>query len=301
MAIKKVVAVLMGAAAVAVLYFFCESQTQGFRYYYLLSNLPNDPRWELPPLASEEQEKVDHLLDQSFTYLGSGGWCFAFLGADGKTVLKFYKHTHLHPLNLFKDFSFKKLFLDSSPWNAEKPYFQEFNFKSCTLMYKEAKERTGLLYAHLNKTNGKHKPTTLIDPSGVRHTIDLDKTEFVVQRKAELLIPHLETLLKSKNQEEAEHCLDDLLECLLFFYKKGIRDYDKSIRKNFGFIDGHAVSLDLSSFGPDDSLKDPLKHQREILLKTHRVSRWLKKHHPQLHQHYEKRIYELFSMQDAQK
>jgi hypothetical protein len=281
------------AALFASLHSFCLRQTHGFRPYLILSNLPNEPRWEVPPLTEEKQKNINQLLDQPFTFLGSGGWCFAFLGQDQKTVLKFYKHSHLIPSSIFKEFSFKKLFLQSDPWPQNHPYFQEFNFKSCMLLYTQAKERSGILYVHLNKTQGKHKPVTLIDNIGIHHTIDLDQTEFVVQKRADLLFPHLQRLSKQKKIDEAKQCIDDFLNCLLTFCKRGIRDYDRSLRNNFGFTDEGAVTLDLSSFGPDETIKNPGNYKKEIINKTQRLSRFLRKYHPDLYSHSEQRLSEI--------
>ncbi len=278
------------------LYLFCLKQTHGFRPYLILSNLPNEPRWEAPPLTDEEQKNIDKLLGQSFTFLGSGGWCFAFLGEDQHTVLKFYKHSHLLLSSFFKKFSFKKLFLQSDPWPQNVPYFQEFNFKSCMLLYTQAKERSGILYVHLNKTQGKHKPVTLIDNIGIHHTIDLDKTEFVVQKRADLLFPHLQYLSKQKKMDEAKQCIDDFLNCLLTLCKQGLRDYDHSLRNNFGFIDEKAVTLDLSSFDYDETVKNPSNYKKEIINKTQRLSRFLRKYHPELYSHSEKRLNEIMEI-----
>ena len=282
---------IIGAAALfSGLYFFCEGQTQGFRPYLILSNLPNDPRWEAPPLSVEEQTKIAALLDQPFTFLGSGGWCYAFLGQDQKTVLKFYRHTHLLPSSIFKDFSFDKLLLKSAPLPQNARYFQEFNFNSCMLLVKEAKDRSGLLYVHLNKTEKQHKPVILIDNIGVKHLIDLDKTEFVVQKKADLIIPHLEDLVRQQKTEEVKHCIDDIIDCLLTLYKSGARDYDTSLRQNFGFTEQGAITLDLSSFGFDESIKKPDIYKKEIVIKTKRLSHWLKKYHPDLFLYYDDRL-----------
>lgn len=266
---------------------------QGFYLPLILSNLPNDPRWEVPQLPTEETPFIHHLLSQKFTFLGSGGWCFAFLGEDGKTVLKFYKHTHLTLTEILKDFSFNKLLLHPPKWPENLPYFQEFNFKSCILLYTQVKERTGLLHIHLNKTEGRYPKVTLIDPSGVHHTVDLDQTEFVIQEKGELLIPHFQRLASLGEKEIAKKSVDELLACLMTFYRKGIKDFDKSIRKNFGFVEGKAITLDISSFGLDPSLKIPEEGKKEILLKTRRLARWLKKHQPDLYDYYETRIQEL--------
>lgn len=278
-----------------ILYFFCQKQTQGFRPYLILSNLPNDPRWEVPSLPPEEQKAIDALLDQPFTFLGSGGWCFAFLGQDQKTVLKFYRHSHLLPSSIFKEFSFKNLFLQSDPLPQHLPYFQEFNFKSCILLYNQVKEKTGILYVHLNKTKGKHKPVVLVDNIGISHLIDLDKTEFVVQKKADLLIPHIHNLSTQNKTEEAKDCIDDFLNCILTLCQKGIRDYDRSLRNNFGFTEDGAVTLDLSSFGFDESIKNPGNYKKEIVNKIQRFSRYLRKYQPDLYIHCEKRLTEIMN------
>jgi hypothetical protein len=297
MEIKKVLThflKFLGAAALCCgLYLFCEKQTQGFRPYLILSNLPNDPRWEIPPLSTEEQNKIDALLDQPFTFLGSGGWCYAFLGKDQKTVLKFFRHTHLSPLSILKNFSFDKLLFKSLPLPQNIEYFQEFNFNSCMLLWNKVRERSGLIYVHLNKTRNLHKPVTLIDSIGVCHQINLDKTEFVIQKKAELLIPHLASLIKQQKIEETKSAIDDMLNCLLSLYKSGVRDHDTSLRHNFGYTDDGAITLDLSSFGFDESLKDSSLYKKEIVFKTKRLKHWLKKYHPDLFTYYEERLNEI--------
>ncbi len=298
MILKKLLPIslkLLAAASVFLgLQWFCQKKTCGFRPYWILSNLPNEFRWEVPPLSEEEQQKIDALLDQPFTFLGYGGWSFAFLGEDQKTVLKFYRHTHLHPLKILKNFSLQKLFLQSDPWPENTQYFQEFNFNSCKLLYSFAKERTGILYVHINKTEGKHKPVTLIDNIGIRHTIDLDKTEFILQKKAELFYSHLEKLAKEKKIEEAKHCIDEMLDCLLVLCKQGLRDSDHSFKNNFGFTEDGAVTLDLSSFVSDEGLKKPGRYRKEIIIKTAKTAHILRKHYPaELSAHCEKRLCEI--------
>jgi hypothetical protein len=285
---------LLGLTAIFIgLRFFCLNKTHGFRPYLILSNLPNNPCWEVPPLSDEEQKKIDALLDQPFTFLGSGGWCFAFLGQDQKTVLKFYKHSHLLPSSICKEFSFKKLLLQSDPMPQNAPYFQEFNFKSCMLLYTQAKERTGIVYVHLNKTQDTHKPVTLIDNIGIHHTIDLDKTEFIIQKKADLLFPHIQYLSQQKKFDEAKRCIDDFFNCILTLSKMGLRDYDRSLRNNFGFTEDRAVTLDLSSFGFDESIKNPGQYKKELVNKTQRFSRFLRKHHHDLYLYSEDRLSEI--------
>jgi hypothetical protein len=147
--------------------------------------------------------------------------------------------------------------------------------------------RTGLLYAHLNKTEGLFKLVTLIDNLGVKHLVELDHTEFVVQQKAELIIPHLERLMKEKKIELAKNSIDDIIQCLLELYKAGLRDEDASFRNNFGYVDNKAVTLDLSSFVYDETLEGIEDYREMIQIKTKRLAHYLKKYQPELYTHYQ--------------
>src|SRR5438132_613848 len=65
----------------------------GYSLAKIRSNLPRFSE-------SKEQDilqfaQVFPLLDQPFHFLSSGGTSFAFLGKDGKTILKLFKHQHL--------------------------------------------------------------------------------------------------------------------------------------------------------------------------------------------------------------
>ena len=272
---------------------FCDSQTKGFRSYFIVSNLPNETRWETLPLPVDEQNRIHALLDQPFTYLGSGGWCYAFLGEDQKTILKFFKHEHLFLGSILRDFSFSSLLMKSPPWPKNTPYFQEFNFNSCALLYKEAKDRTGLLYLHLNKTKNLHKPVILIDNIGVRHTIDLDSTEFVVQKRAELLFEHIDRLAKENKINEVKKSLDDMIDCLLTLFKRGMRDLDLSLHHNYGYTEDGAITLDLSSFDKDETLMRPGNYRKELIVKTRWLSRFLNKNYPDLYIYFENRLSEI--------
>ena len=269
---------ILALCAFAALSYLCDTQTKGFRFHHLLSDLPNDPKWEFPPLSQTELATLNEKLSQPFHFLGKGGWCYAFLGEDQETVLKFYRHTHLDLPSLFNSFSFQKLLLKSDRIEPESPYFQEFNFNSCKLLFTLFKERTGLLYAHLNKTTSLHPIATLIDPIGVRHKIDLNATEFLVQKKAELLIPHFSRLIENQNREEAKRSLDDLLDLLTSFYALGVVDLDKGLRNNFGFLDNRAIAIDISSF-----VKKPQKEcnlKEELINKTGAATPFFEKERP---------------------
>ena len=284
---------LLAALALVGIYFFCQWQTQGFRFYQLLSDLPNAPEWEIP-VTQEEIEQVHTLLDQPFTYVGKGGFCTAFLGKDGKTILKFYHHEHLHLKNALKPFSWRALLLKPPLQTSSFSDFHTFAFKSCTLLYQRIKERTGLLYVHLNKTKMLKKGVTLIDPSGVAHTIDLNQTEFVLQEKAELLLAALTRRVHSGQIEKAKRIIDSYFQCLVELSRQEIKDLDRSFRYNFGVLeDERVITIDISSFIHEPRLLEPAYYKRELILKSHPLSKWLKKHHPEIYTYYDEKITQL--------
>ncbi len=290
--------IALSVVIVAGIYCFCNWQTQGFRTYLILSNLPNDPRWEMPQLSLEEDRNLRSLLDQPFTFIGKGGWCFAFLGADQTTVLKFYRHDHLKPLSLVTEFSWHKL-LHHCPMLAQgTSYFQEFNFSSCVLLHHQLKHRTGLLYAHLNKAQDHFGTVTLIDKIGIRHQIDLDRTEFVIQRKAVFLVDYIAEVMAKNDLKKAQQIIDDYLGCLTELCTSGIRDLDRKFKDNYGVIDERVVTLDISSFVTDPSLKQPAPAKKEIILKSHAFAKWLSKKYPDLFTYLDNRLTELLEKED---
>src|SRR5476649_77108 len=119
-------------------------QNGGFRASKLVSSLP--------PILSTPPEEVDALLDQPFRYFGKGGTCLVFLGADGKTVLKLFKHQHLYSRSFLfhialpgiADFWRVQKIAATQKKHAHK--WCDFFLGSCALAYASLKEETGLIY-----------------------------------------------------------------------------------------------------------------------------------------------------------
>ena len=93
--------------------------------------------------------------------------------------------------------------------------------------------------------------------------------------------------------EEAKRSLDDMIECLLTLFKRGTRDLDLSLHHNFGYTEDGAITLDLSSFEIDESLKKPGNYRKELIVKTRWLSRFLNKNYPDLHVYFENRLSEI--------
>lgn len=267
------------------LYYF---QNGGFRSSKLISDLPSECN---PP-----PEGIKELLDQPFHFLGRGGTSFAFLGEDGKTVLKLFKHQHLFPKNPL--FRLKlpgisdRFRIDRIVATQKKKAHKHHSFflKSCSLAYTALQEETGLLYLSLRPNTSFDQSIKLIDRWGFVHRVNLSQTEFALQKKADLFLPHLEALLKTGKQEECKLALDSLLNQIARRCHQGIGDRDSNLLINFGFVEGAAVEFDLGSYFVNRALKNPAMQKRELFISTYDLQKWLEKHSPDLLDYLLKRI-----------
>lgn len=232
--------------------FWGQSRMHGFRLAHLACELPQ--AWE----NTQMSEEIHRRLDQPFRFFGKGGWCYAFLGKDQKTVLKFFR----------KDAGL------------------QLPFNSLTLLFQKAKDRSGLLYLHLHETNNALGFAEITDPSGVVHRVNLDKMGFALQEKGELIFSWIEQKMAADDLEGAKKAIDSFLECIVSLHRQGIKDIDRSFTNNFGFIGDRAFTLDISSFVYDAKLS----YKKETIRKTSPLSRWLNKHHPQLHAYFEEKL-----------
>jgi hypothetical protein len=259
------------------LYYF---QNGGFRTSKLISDLT--PTWEQPPA------EIDALLNQIFYFLGRGGTSFAFLGKDGKTVLKLFKHQHLFPKHFLLSTRLPGIadslrierIVASQKKQAHKHH--AFFFKSCSLAFNALKEETGLLYLCIRPNLYFNRSITLIDRWGFSHQVTLSQTEFAIQKKADPLLPYLGNLLKEGKKEEGKQVIDAVLQQMRRRCDLGIGDRDPNLAINFGLVDGKVVEFDLGSYFRNSALKAKAAQTRELLMATQDLQVWLEKHSPEL-------------------
>ena len=278
---------LLGLVALA--YFvpkFCHKQTDGFTLSKIHSNLSYNPKWEVCEKNNEPPQRLDQIFSQRFTYLGSGGQCYAFVSEDNKYVIKFFKH-HLRRVSpLIK-------YLPLPPKLAEKRNLQKIkrtkklqrDFNSYVLAYTHLFEESGLLYLHLNKTGSLHQIARVIDKLSIEHKIDLDKVEFILQKKGNLALTHLQKLIQEEKFTKAKEAIESICDLILIRCNKGIYDEDAKIHRNFGFIGNRAILIDIGRLKIDESRKNPKVQQRDLREITQRLENYLEEMSPQLAKH----------------
>jgi len=107
-----------------------------------------------------------------------------------------------------------------------------------------------------------------VDRLGRTHLIDLDRTEFVVQEKAELIFTHLKKLLDRGDKAKVQQCIEATLALVQRRMDRGISDHDKAVKHNYGFIGERAIHLDI---GRIEKIPKPKEYQRI----TQRINTWL--------------------------
>lgn len=269
---------------------FCLKQTDGFTLLKIQSSLPFHPEWETAPPLKE----LSSLLNQKFTYLSSGGQCYAFVSEDGKMVVKFFKH-HLRRLPLV---------LAHLPLPSKYAALREKqrttrslkllrDFTSYKLAHEMLSEECGLIYVHLNKTRNLKIALTIVDKLGIAHSLDLDNLEFIIQYKADLALEHFRRLIQEQKVEEGKRAIDSILSLIIYRCQKGIYDEDPRLHRNLGFIGEKAIFIDLGRLRKDPDRTSPIVYAQDLCSITYRLHDWLLKESPELAHYLQERLHAL--------
>jgi hypothetical protein len=291
-ALDRVALVIVYAGLLILLQRFCHQQTDGFSRYKISSELPFRAEWETPPLSDAEKSELKKILNQPFDYLAKGAQSYVFLSRDGRYVLKFFRIYHLQPplwVTHLKWPSFIEHYRQQKI--AKKDQELHRDFASYKIAYDALREETGIIFLHLNKTKELHQSLTFYDKIGIKHEVDLDQMEFLVQKRAELVYPALEQMMATEGVEGAKEALSQLVSLLSLRCSKGIRDKDPDLNTNFGFIGHQPLQIDVGRFRLEEEKPGPQSVDRnEIIRITDHLNQWLKRNYPELSQHLEQTI-----------
>lgn len=264
--LKKFKIILIFIVSFFIIERFCRLQTDGFHLNKIYSDHPFDQKWEV---QADEKETV--VLAQPFYFLGSGVQYYAFVSEDQKTVLKIVKPYHFCP-----NFILSKLPLPKVKMARQKRL--EAILHSAKIAYEQLKEETGLLFLHLNSTEGKYEKVKLHDKLGICHEVSLDQTAFVLQKKASPFSSH----------SDLKTAIDQTFALIRSRCEKGIACSDAVLSKNFGFLEGRAIEIDIGSYTKNPLVNKPYAIKREILLETAPLKNQIQKDSQLLKYYYEK-------------
>ncbi len=253
-------------------------------------NLPPPPFPHLqngnsPHFAHQKQATVDQILRQKFTYLARGSQAFAFISEDGQYILKLFKQHKWHP----------KHFLGYLPLSFN-PYYRDYLkrkekqnavLSSCKTAILHVQSHTGVIFSHLNPTPLAISSINLTDKHGKSWTLDLSKSCFLLQKKADLFYPHIQACMAKNDLEGAKYAITSTFNLIDKFMRMGVYGNNAILRKNFGFIDNEAMQFDIGKFKFDPSY---IPDRQEIHNITQGFQRWLKLNHPELLPHFHEQL-----------
>ncbi len=247
------------------------------------AELPYESRWNTAPLNAHEQKEVQSILSLPYHYLGKGCQSYVFLSDDGKYVLKFIKYQRFRPQPWLTHLTFLPGVENYLHHKIQKKRDKlDLIFSSWKLAYENLQPETGIVYVHLNKTRNLNLPVTLFDKMGFQHTLDIGQYEFMLQKKAQMLCPALDSLMQENNREQAKEIISNLIFMILSEFKRGYADNDHALMQNTGVLNGHPVHIDVGQFVKNSRVKNPEVYHQELFNKTWKFRKWLERHHPEL-------------------
>lgn len=257
--------------------------TDGFTINNITANIPFDPRWQMTPLSANDQTTLDEVLSQSFNYMGKGCQSYVFLSKDGNYILKLIKYQRFRPQPWLDYLSFIPAIKQYRHVKMEKKLQKLYGvFDSWKIAFEQLRPETQLLYVHLNKSLDLDKRLVIYDKMGFEHILDLDQTEFLIQRKAKMLCPYIQELMQDGRIAEAKTLLTRIIQLILSEYIRGIGDNDHALMQNTGVYNGYPIHIDVGQFVINEKARDPQVYKQELFSKTFLLRKWLKENYPEL-------------------
>ncbi len=271
---KKAIFLALFIAACILIERLCHQATDGFEVANIHSTLTPRPEWESAPISDEERAALQIILTTPFRYLGKGAQCYVFLSQDEKYILKFFKFQHLRLPALLHTIPLPNMLHN---WREAKIIKKEAEltklFQSYRLAFDELKDESGLIFVHLNKSDALNCEFSLVDRLNITHKIGADNLEFVLQKRADLVLPALQA--QKNDLKQAQALLGSLVNLLHTLDQKAIYDRDPHLTKNFGFINDRAVLIDCGSLAKKNS-------EDKLEVKAGALKKWLWAEYPQL-------------------
>ncbi len=239
----------------------------------IATSLKYREEWEID-LSPKLSAALDEIFSQSFTFLASGTQSYAFVSQDQQYVLKFFKMKHLTPETWLKYARRKK--------SAKREEKVSRTFGMLKAAYQELRDETGLVFVHLNRSKDLKKQVRLISRNGKEYQLFLEAVPFILQKRAELIYPHLAKLMDQGEKLAATRCLHSFLDLIWTRELRGFVDRDQSISKNYGFIGEKAVQIDIGSLARKEWIEEERQPQQEIDRVVAKTEPWIRENYPEL-------------------
>ncbi len=232
--------------------------TEGFRVQKVL---PRFFAWVASQSFLDEKEhQINTILDQPYTYLAKGQQCYVFESQDGKYVIKFLRdHKYRYPFWSYLSFLPQKLKEKAKKSLHMKDYRKKQTQMSIKIAMEDLKDETHLIFSHMQKTDDLHKTFCIIDSLHRKYYLELDKMQFIIQRKMEPLLSYLD-----QHPDQFSYVIDSFFDVVSKRVDKKIRNKNRRTMKNLGMCEGCVVELDIGEFRRKPDLENPENFNEEL-------------------------------------
>lgn len=266
-----VLLILVALIAIRAIYY---SFSDGFNLKRIENSFPRKS-FESEPPSTSVRLQMQKICEQPFTYLGKGSQAYAFESEDKQYVLKLFKCYHLKPVDWLHKLPLVGYF---DRYRKEQVERRDKKLKATLQSYKIARdvipEECAIIYLQIVPSPHFKQKISFKDKVGRSHTLDLANYGFILQRKAKLIFPTLDKLIKENKTKEAKAMIREILHLLISRSKKGVQDQDPDLHKNAGMIDDRAYCIDIGGF----HMNEKIKEKNEMAADLKKVTRRLYKH-----------------------
>ncbi len=252
---------------------FCHQKTDGFFLERIQFHHEK-------PLTDQPESAVLSILNQPFRYLGCGNQCFVFASEDGHHVLKFFKYVDFAPpawvtqvplLNRVKQFRPNR--------QHEIAWKRNRDFQGYQLAFDQFQTQTGLISLHLHASQSTYPSITLYDKLGVIHSLDLNNTPFILQKRATPIYEQFSAWIKTGDIDKVQQGISSLVSLCSERISQNIFDDDVHFYSNFGFVDGTPIQIDPGHFVSNSS------HPEKLSSHLIELKDWFSKNYPPMVSH----------------
>ncbi len=251
--------------------------------------------WDVK-ITSDHNRFFYVVSQQTLRWLGRGMQAVVFETQDEKYVVKFFQ---LGRLKEDDSHGVIKSIVsgDSKEKRQERLTHREEIFSSSKMCFEELQDETGIVYVHLNRTKDKIHGVKLVDKNGQSHRIRGDNASFVVQRKAQLLVPTIIAHMESGCLDLAKARIDQILDLLLSMAKKGFVDGDDALirNNNLGLTENRAIYIDTGHLFRAHNLDVAERMRYEFQIRLDPLEKWLNVMYPELGLYYRSRREEIMA------
>jgi hypothetical protein len=262
----------------------------------IICQIPLNPDWQVK-MSDDLISFVNVITQQPFHWLSKGFQAYAFVSQDDEYVIKFFQQGRLrdrafseHPVEYFFSKSYRQKMAQNKDHRRE-------IFSSSKIAFEDIPEETGILFVHLNPTQNLLHGVRLVDCLGQSYKIKPGMTSFLIQRKAQYILPTLTELMKKGDITGAKARIDQIFDLLLSLAKKHVVDSDYALirNNNIGFIKNRCIYIDTGHITKQPDLDPKKQMDYEFRKRLRPLYDWLKVKYPELAEYYNTRRHEILT------